>query len=48
LLAIGGIEASNAAACLDAGAAGVACIRAVLDARDPAAAAIALWRAVTA
>jgi thiamine-phosphate pyrophosphorylase len=48
VLAIGGVDASNAAACLEAGARGLACIRSVVAARDPAAAAIALWQAVSA
>ena len=46
VLALGGIDASNARACLDAGAAGVACIRSVLGARDPAAAALRLFQAL--
>jgi thiamine-phosphate pyrophosphorylase len=46
VFALGGITAANAASCIEAGARGVACIRAVLGARDPAAAAIALWKAV--
>lgn len=36
VLALGGVDAGNARACLGAGAAGVACIRAVLAAPDPA------------
>ncbi len=48
VLALGGVDAGNAAACMEAGARGVACIRGVLAARDPAAAAIALWQAVSA
>ena len=46
VFALGGVEPGNAARCLDAGARGVACIRSVLGAHDPAAAAIALWKAV--
>jgi thiamine-phosphate pyrophosphorylase len=46
VLALGGIDASNARACIDAGAAGVACIRSVLGARDPAAAALRLFQAL--
>ncbi|HEX4381889.1 MAG TPA: thiamine phosphate synthase [Myxococcales bacterium] len=46
VLALGGIDASNARACVDAGAAGVACIRSVLGARDPAAAALRLFQAL--
>ncbi|HUJ28684.1 MAG TPA: thiamine phosphate synthase, partial [Myxococcales bacterium] len=46
VLALGGVDASNARRCIDAGAAGVACIRAVLGAKDPAAAAVKLWQAV--
>lgn len=42
IVGIGGIEASNAAAVFRAGAAGVAVIRAVLDAADPALATRAL------
>src|SRR5205085_928366 len=45
-IAIAGVDAGNAARCIDAGARGVACIRAVLGAADPAAAAIALWKAI--
>ena len=48
VLALGGVDASNAAACIDAGARGAACSRAVLAAPDPAAAALALWQSVTA
>ena len=44
--ALGGVDASNAWRCLDVGARGVACIRAVLGAGDVAAAALALWKAV--
>ena len=39
VVAIGGIDASNAAACIEAGAAGVAVIRALNDPADPEAAA---------
>jgi thiamine-phosphate pyrophosphorylase len=46
VFALGGVDAGNAARCIDAGARGVACIRAVLGAKDPAAAAIALWKAI--
>ncbi|MCA1828247.1 MAG: thiamine phosphate synthase [Myxococcales bacterium] len=46
VFALGGVDASNAARCIDAGARGVACIRSVLGAKDPAAAAIALWKAI--
>ena len=42
VLALGGVEASRAAACAAAGAHGVAVIRALLDADDPAAMARAL------
>lgn len=48
VLALGGVDAGNAARCIEAGASGVACIRAVLGARDPAAAASALWTAISA
>lgn len=48
VFALGGVDATNAAACIDAGARGAACIRAVLAAPDPAAAAISLWQAVNA
>ncbi|HEX9577357.1 MAG TPA: thiamine phosphate synthase [Myxococcales bacterium] len=46
VFALGGVDAGNAARCIEAGARGVACIRAVLAAKDPAAAAIALWKAI--
>ncbi len=46
VLALGGVDESIALRCIDAGARGVACIRAVLGAKDPAAAALRLWRAV--
>jgi len=36
LLALGGVTAARAGACLATGAAGIACIRAVLEAPDPA------------
>lgn len=48
VLALGGVDATNAAACIAAGARGVACVRSVLSAPDPAAAAIALWKAASA
>ena len=47
VLALGGVDEGRAAACVAVGA-GVACIRAVLGAGDPAAAAAAMWRAITA
>ena len=47
VLALGGVDESNAFRCIEAGARGVACIRAVLGAKDPAAAAIGVWQAVT-
>lgn len=46
LVAIGGVNASNAAATLEAGADGVAAMRAVLSAADPARAARRLARAI--
>jgi thiamine-phosphate pyrophosphorylase len=46
VFALGGVDASNARAALHAGARGVACIRAVLGAADPRAAAARLWSAV--
>jgi len=42
LVALGGVTDVNAAACANAGAAGVACIRAVFGAEDPAAALVRL------
>jgi thiamine-phosphate pyrophosphorylase len=48
IFALGGVDASNALSCVEAGARGVACIRAVFGAADPAAASIALWQAATA
>jgi thiamine-phosphate pyrophosphorylase len=47
VIAIGGVTALNAAAAIDAGAAGVAVIGAILDADDPCAAATALVAAVS-
>jgi thiamine monophosphate synthase len=46
VLAQGGVDASNAAECVRAGAAGVAVTGAILAAADPAAAAAALRRAL--
>jgi len=46
VLALGGVDETNARRCIDAGARGVACIRSVLGATDPAAAAIRLWKAM--
>jgi thiamine-phosphate pyrophosphorylase len=42
LLALGGVTPANASACAAVGAAGVACIRAVLEANDPGAALVRL------
>jgi thiamine-phosphate pyrophosphorylase len=47
VLALGGVDAESAAACLAHGARGVACIRALLDASDPGAAALRLWQMVS-
>jgi thiamine-phosphate pyrophosphorylase len=44
LIALGGVNSENAAACRAAGAAGVACVRAVGEAFDPAAAVRAFLR----
>ena len=46
VIAIGGINAANARACIDAGARGVAVISAIFDADDPKRAAEELWRAI--
>jgi thiamine monophosphate synthase len=46
VLALGGVDETNAQRAIDAGARGVACIRAVLGATDPASAAIRLWKAI--
>lgn len=48
IYALGGVTDQNAAQAIAAGARGVACIRFVFDAHDPSAAAVSLWRAVTA
>ena len=42
IYALGGVDASNVPACIDAGATGIAVIRAILAASDPGAAATAL------
>ena len=47
LFALGGVTAENARQAIGHGARGVACIRFVFGASDPAAAAIALWQAVS-
>jgi len=47
VVAIGGVTAANAAALVRAGAHGVAVVREVLEASDPAAAGTALIRAIT-
>jgi thiamine-phosphate pyrophosphorylase len=46
IYALGGIDEGNARACIDAGADGVAVIRAIFSAPDPAAATVALLRAM--
>jgi thiamine-phosphate pyrophosphorylase len=46
LLALGGVTVDRARECVAAGAVGVACIRAVVEADDPAAAMSRLWGAV--
>jgi thiamine-phosphate pyrophosphorylase len=46
VIALGGVDASNAGSCIEAGADGVAVIRAILDAADPFEASRALWNAV--
>ncbi|HYU25558.1 MAG TPA: thiamine phosphate synthase [Thermoanaerobaculia bacterium] len=46
VLAIGGINATNARSCIDAGASGVAVISTIMDADDPKQAAQELWRAI--
>ena len=48
VLALGGVQETNAYRCIEAGARGVACIRSVLGATDPAAAGIRLWQALAA
>jgi thiamine-phosphate pyrophosphorylase len=48
VFALGGVDEGNAAACVRAGAAGVACIRAVLDVADPGSAARRLIDVVSA
>ena len=46
IIALGGIDAKNAASCMHAGAQGVAVIRSILHAGDPGAATRALWKAI--
>lgn len=46
IVALGGVDIENAASCIEAGADGVAVIRAILHASDPRAAAQKLWAAV--
>lgn len=46
VIAIGGITATNARRCIDAGARGVAVISAIFDADDPKRATQELWRAI--
>ncbi len=48
IIALGGVDASNAGSCMEAGADGVAVIRAILDAADPYEAARSLWDVVLA
>ena len=48
LFALGGVDATNAAAAMRAGASGVACRRSVLSAPDPRQAAKQLWAALEA
>jgi thiamine-phosphate pyrophosphorylase len=48
IIALGGIDRTNAKSCIEAGADGVAVIRAILDAPDPFAAARALYDVVLA
>ena len=48
IFALGGVDAANAGACTRAGATGVACVRAVLGAPDPAVAARRMLEAVLA
>ena len=47
VLALGGVDESNALRCIDAGARGVACIRSILGAPNPAAAALEMWKAIS-
>jgi thiamine-phosphate pyrophosphorylase len=47
VFAIGGVTPARARRAVNAGAHGVACIRAVLGARNPAEAALAMWQAVS-
>jgi thiamine-phosphate pyrophosphorylase len=43
---LGGIDASRARACAEAGAHGVAVIRAIFESNDPAKEAVAMWEAL--
>jgi len=47
VFAIGGVTPARAKRALNAGAYGVACIRSILGAENPAAAALEMWKAIS-
>jgi thiamine-phosphate pyrophosphorylase len=48
VFAVGGVTPARAKRAINAGASGVACIRGILGARNPASAALEMWKAISA